>query len=270
MSTEPEPPPRERDRGGPPLAALLVAGAIMCLGSIGAGGYFLWFAAQNARVRTAEGEFAIQEQRRQAKAESEAQLQQVATALATGLKSGEPAADTYTKDGKPLLSWRVHLLPRLGHAELYAKFKLDEPWDGPNNGKLVGEIPGAFASPGPHKNWLRGLTYTCGFRHEGAVFEKRAHVTPGSITAGSESTLAIFDAGEPVVWTQPDELEWKPNQPRPGFGGADPDRDNFLAATASGEVYWIRRSLPDATLRALFDRRREARPDLQLTPEMHD
>jgi RNA polymerase sigma factor (sigma-70 family) len=37
------------------------------------------------------------------------------------------------KRGAPLLSWRVVLLPFLDQAELYNQFKLDEPWDGPNN-----------------------------------------------------------------------------------------------------------------------------------------
>ncbi len=35
------------------------------------------------------------------------------------------------KDGKPLLSWRVAILPYVEQQELYNKFKLDEPWDSP-------------------------------------------------------------------------------------------------------------------------------------------
>ena len=36
-------------------------------------------------------------------------------------------------EGKPLHSWRVLILPQLGHQELYDKVKLDEPWDGEHN-----------------------------------------------------------------------------------------------------------------------------------------
>ena len=32
-------------------------------------------------------------------------------------------------DGKPLLSWRVALLPFIEQEALYRQFKLDEPWD---------------------------------------------------------------------------------------------------------------------------------------------
>ena len=34
--------------------------------------------------------------------------------------------------GKPLLSWRVAVLPYLDLDLLHAQFKLDEPWDGPS------------------------------------------------------------------------------------------------------------------------------------------
>jgi hypothetical protein len=33
---------------------------------------------------------------------------------------------TREKDGKPLLSWRVAILPYIGHDELYRQFHLDE------------------------------------------------------------------------------------------------------------------------------------------------
>src|SRR5215510_8256848 len=37
------------------------------------------------------------------------------------------------KTGKPGLSWRVALLPELGHQNLHQQCKLDEPWDSPHN-----------------------------------------------------------------------------------------------------------------------------------------
>src|SRR5262249_39345951 len=49
---------------------------------------------------------------------------------------------------KPLLSWRVGILPLLGEAELYEQFKLDEPWDSMHNKRLLPKIPRAYAAPG--------------------------------------------------------------------------------------------------------------------------
>jgi len=39
-----------------------------------------------------------------------------------------PAAASYSSDGKPLLSWRVHVLSFMEQKKLYAQFHLDEPW----------------------------------------------------------------------------------------------------------------------------------------------
>src|SRR5262245_19749930 len=52
-----------------------------------------------------------------------------------------PAAVCDKKTGKPLLSWRVILLPFVEQGPLYKEFKLDEPWDGPNNKKLLEKMP---------------------------------------------------------------------------------------------------------------------------------
>ena len=55
-----------------------------------------------------------------------------------------PPAASVDKQGKPLLSWRVAILPYLEQQELYNKFKLDEPWDSPRNNKeLIQYMPNA-------------------------------------------------------------------------------------------------------------------------------
>src|SRR5262245_25717314 len=51
-----------------------------------------------------------------------------------------PPPAVYSKDGKPLLSWRVMILPYLEQLPLYNKFNLDEPWDSPNNLRLLAEM----------------------------------------------------------------------------------------------------------------------------------
>ena len=58
-----------------------------------------------------------------------------------------PLAGTVSPDGKPLLSWRVLMLPYLDQQPLYEEFKLDEPWDSPNNKPLLARMPGVFKCP---------------------------------------------------------------------------------------------------------------------------
>src|SRR5262249_39005449 len=59
-----------------------------------------------------------------------------------------PPAAISDPGGKPLLSWRVAILPYLGKdgAELYKKFRLTEAWDSPHNKKLLEKMPGIFAA----------------------------------------------------------------------------------------------------------------------------
>src|SRR5262249_7254639 len=49
--------------------------------------------------------------------------------------------------GKPLLSWRVAILPFIEEEALYRQFKLDEPWDSPHNKKLIPLMPKTYAAP---------------------------------------------------------------------------------------------------------------------------
>jgi RNA polymerase sigma factor (sigma-70 family) len=56
-----------------------------------------------------------------------------------------PSPAIYGKDGKALLSWRVLLLPYLEQQHLYQQFKLDEPWDGPHNRRLLSAMPKVYA-----------------------------------------------------------------------------------------------------------------------------
>ena len=61
------------------------------------------------------------------------------------------------KAGKPLLSWRVALLPYLEHEGLYREFKLNEPWDSEHNKKLIGRMPKVYATPGTKEEAELGL-----------------------------------------------------------------------------------------------------------------
>src|SRR5881227_266335 len=55
--------------------------------------------------------------------------------------------DVTDKKGKPLLSWRVAILPQLGKRPLYQEFRLDEPWDSKHNKALLEKMPDVFRSP---------------------------------------------------------------------------------------------------------------------------
>ncbi|MFN0051343.1 MAG: DUF1559 domain-containing protein [Planctomycetales bacterium] len=58
-----------------------------------------------------------------------------------------PPAIVAGERGKPMHSWRVLLLPYMDQNELYAAYRFDEPWDGPNNRQLHGAFLEAYHCP---------------------------------------------------------------------------------------------------------------------------
>ena len=56
-------------------------------------------------------------------------------------------ADIRGKDGKPLLSWRVSILPFIEQQALFQEFHQDEPWDSPHNKALIARMPATFSVP---------------------------------------------------------------------------------------------------------------------------
>jgi hypothetical protein len=99
-------------------------------------------AAQPAPAQ--KGEAALQ-----ARARSANNLKAIAlTMLNVAAQTDEPrfpAAAIRGKDGKPLLSWRVAILPYLEQKALHDRFHLDEPWNSPHNKTLLSQMPDVYA-----------------------------------------------------------------------------------------------------------------------------
>ncbi|MGA2799563.1 MAG: DUF1559 domain-containing protein [Thermoguttaceae bacterium] len=162
-----------------------------------------------------------------------------------------PAAAIYSKEGKPLLSWRVALLPMMEYNNLYSQFHLDEPWDSEHNKKLIDKIPAEFQSP---KSKLKkpGKTNYVVPVGPGTVFEGREGMTFKDIKDGTAHTflaLAVDDA-HAVIWTKPDDLPYNPDEPSKGLDGLF--KDSFLALFCDGAVRIIILPCPDEKLRAAF------------------
>ena len=85
------------------------------------------------------------------RSESSNNLHQIALAVINYTDSNNstlPPAAICDKRGKPLLSWRVLILPYLEQDALFKEFKLDEPWDSEHNKKLLKKMPKVYAIPG--------------------------------------------------------------------------------------------------------------------------
>ena len=124
-----------------------------------------------------------------------------------------PAAAITGKDGKPLLSWRVEILPfiedpagRWNGEDLPKQFHRDEPWDSPHNRTLLSRMPRIYASPRDRSADPTKTVYR-GFAGPGAMFEADQGVKLEQVTDGPTRTLMVAEAAEPVPWTKPEELK---------------------------------------------------------------
>jgi hypothetical protein len=154
------------------------------------------------------------------------------------------------KDGKPLLSWRVTLLPFLGEQALYNKFHLDEPWDGPHNKPLLDQMPDIYAPINPKDEESRHSTYYQVFAGPGALFGGNEGTGLGEIKDGATFTIMVVEAARPVPWTKPEDLPFDKEKPVPELGGVF--KEGFHALTAGGSVRFLRRPLNPEVLRALI------------------
>jgi prepilin-type processing-associated H-X9-DG protein len=169
-----------------------------------------------------------------------------------------PAAASYDADGKPLLSWRVQILPYMDQTELWKKFRLDEPWDSEHNRKLVSQMPDVYADPDPTVRTAigdSGLTTFVVPTGEGLVFDGKEGMKFRELKDGSSNTILAVEVvpKRAVVWTKPDD--WSVDLSDPLDGVKRDDRGFFTAAFCDGHVRTIHiSSTPPAMLKAMLTR----------------
>jgi hypothetical protein len=162
-----------------------------------------------------------------------------------------PPAVVYNKNGKPLYSWRVLLLPYLGENGLYSQFHLNEAWDSPHNRTLLARMPDVYAHPkdasrtethyqvfdGPHATYNTREKNLVPFRllpkSKGRFLENgNACRIPNSFE-DEYNTILVAEATEPVPWSKPRDLPFDYNGPLPRLGGLY-SGDKLVVVMANG------------------------------------
>jgi uncharacterized protein (TIGR03067 family)/prepilin-type processing-associated H-X9-DG protein len=162
-----------------------------------------------------------------------------------------PGQAIYSKDGKPLLSWRVAILPFIEQVDLYQQFKLDEPWDSDHNKKLIAKMPKIYVLPGLKDKSDGRTSYVVVAGPNTAFPGPGIKKTLVSITDGTSNTAFVFEGKESVIWTKPDDLELPKDATKaPMVGGHY--KGGMNVAFFDGSVHWLRTDLDAATLRAII------------------
>ncbi len=133
-----------------------------------------------------------------------------------------PPAAKRDADGKPLLSWRVLILPYLESQSLYDKFHLDEPWDSPNNKPLADQMPDVFQCPSDPVVTHRQTTYQVVVDPRSIFTGKPTGVRIADVTDGTASTILVVEATNAVPWSKPEDLSLTSPDPLLGMGASIP------------------------------------------------
>jgi type II secretory pathway pseudopilin PulG len=193
---------------------------------------------------------AVQQAREAARrAQTMNNLKQIGLAMHNYLATNNsfPPRAILDKNGKPLLSWRVAILPYLeGGGNEKLDFKLDEPWDSEHNKKLIEKMPTVFANPNGAND---GKTHYLGADGIDSILSGKG-VGPQKITDGLSNTIMVVEADRSVPWTKPDDLEFDPEKPNKGLGTLRSTGFNVLMS--DGSVRFLLNTIDTELFKALM------------------
>jgi hypothetical protein len=171
-----------------------------------------------------------------------------------------PPLYTVDKNGKPLHSWRVLILPYLEQEGLYKNIRLNEPWDSDYNKKFHDVTLPFYCCPDCVESSKPG---SCNYSViAGQVFvpaKKEGEVKGndfGYISDGLSNTIAVVETKKPFCWMDPtaditlDELV-KGINAKGKVGSEHPVGINV--AVFDGSVRFIPNTISDDDLKALGD-----------------
>jgi hypothetical protein len=118
-----------------------------------------------------------------------------------------PPAYLTDKDGRPMHSWRVLILPFLEQQELYEKYDMSQPWDGPNNRKLAKYMPATYACPShPRQSGQSNRTSYVAVVGDGTAWPHARTTEYYGFPDGLSHTIMVLEGDHDVPWMEPRDL----------------------------------------------------------------
>ncbi|MBA2116948.1 DUF1559 domain-containing protein [Bremerella alba] len=176
---------------------------------------------------------------------------------------GLPAQAKTDAEGKPLLSWRVMILPFIEQSAMFDQFHMDEPWDSEHNKQFIKHMPETYRRP--NSTAPEGYTTYLVPVGKNTIFEAKSQptsegqkITKGAgfrdITDGLSNTAMCVEVNDDaaVIWTKPSDLEVDLMNVLKGLGNAQPNGFNCLFG--DGSVRFISENVDTNNLKNIFQR----------------
>ncbi len=154
-----------------------------------------------------------------------------------------PPAYTVDAQGKRLHSWRVLILPQLGHQQLYDQIDLQQPWDSTANQQLAVQAPREYVCAATVFAGATDTNYAV-VSGEGYVFDGAKTCNMDSITDNLEDTILIIEIVGNTPWMQPADVSVNELASFHDRGGH--------VGLASGEVKFMLSDMPPEEVEALL------------------
>jgi prepilin-type processing-associated H-X9-DG protein len=169
-----------------------------------------------------------------------------------------PPAYVADKDGKPMHSWRVLLLPYMDRRGLYDLYRFDEPWDGPNNRKLAEQMPPEYHCPADADARAGETSYFVVVGPK-TIFPGTASVAMSDIPDGPTYTILLVEAADSGInWLKPRDLTYDEARrginPEMGWGISSNHGGGAIVAFADGSEDMLPNNTPVQQLRLLLER----------------
>ncbi len=168
-----------------------------------------------------------------------------------------PPAVITDKDGKPMRSWRVAILPFMEQKALYDRWNFNEPWNSPNNRVVASAVIPQYRCPSDPGTSPTETTYVM-ITGKGTIGGLPNEIVRlPDITDGSSNTIIVVEVtGTGIAWAEPRDLTLEELSLRLNdgsgkcIGSLHPGGANV--AMADGSVRFISDTVDPQTLRRLI------------------
>jgi hypothetical protein len=153
-----------------------------------------------------------------------------------------PPAYIADKNGRPMHSWRVLLLPYLEENALYRQYDFKEPWDGPRNSSLAAITAKVYVCPSDPSMNTSQTSYLM-LTGPGCISSGANSTKPGQFANGLSKTIMVIEcANSGVNWMEPRDCD------AVTFHAKSPHPMNYNVLFGDGSV----RAVPEGELKVLL------------------